>query len=144
MNTIRLTLVFLFVAATTACSDRPQSSDITPVSENACNVSCGFDHTKNRACLEDPLVMDYAINSLLRPLLTDIRPILEQNPQGACFCDNAILDESGKFTSVVVAQSTSESMSSAVRNAILESDVVPVPLGVECIVGIDFPLSFNN
>jgi len=88
------------MALLAGCSDNTNSSGLTPVSENDCTVSCGFDHDK--------------------------------------------ADETGRFKTVDIIRTTSVNMGNAIRKGLLESPAVPIPEGVECIVGKELPISFNN
>jgi len=144
MDPLRFVLILLFATTALACSDQSDSSRITPASENTCNVSCGFDHEKTKACLEIPVVTNYAMSHLMQGLFPAVGPILAEQSLDACFCGVAVLDDSGKIASVTVADTTNVSMGNAICRAILDSDAVPIPSGAECIVGIEFPLSFNN
>lgn len=144
MYSLRLSSVLLLVGTVWGCTDQIDTMRLTPASENDCNVSCGFDHEKNKTCLEDPAVLDYAVNGVFPGLIARVRPILERQPTGACFCGIAILDEFGKFTTVTVADATSVSMGNEIRSVVLEASATPIPSSAECIVGIEFPLSFNR
>lgn len=144
MRTSSLPLFLPLVLTLQACSDEHATSVVTPASENACNVSCAIDHSKNADCFGNPSVTDYSVNKLLPSLFSTIAPIIAAMPPGACYCGVAVLDMDGKFETVTTIISTDEAMESAIRSAVLDSDAVPLPLGAECLVGRDFPLSFNN
>ncbi len=144
MHLFKVFSIFLFAVTALGCSDKPNATRITPVSENACNVSCGFDHEKNKACFEKPVVTNYATGDLLPELISTIGPILEEQPPGACFCGFAILNESGKFVSVTISEISDASMGDDIREIVLNGSAVPIPPEAECIVGVEFPLSFNN
>jgi hypothetical protein len=144
MDSFRFLFILLTAAVALGCSDRSNDTRITPVSDNSCNVSCAYDHEKYRACLEVPVVTDYTMRQLLPALFPAVGPIVKEQPPGACFCSHATLDDTGKFVSVTITDTTSDNMGDAIRNVILESDAVPIPSGAECVVGIELPLSFNS
>ena len=126
------------------CSDQSDDVQITPVSENACNVSCGYDHESYKACLEIPVVTDYTMRQLLPTLFPNVSPIIGEEPPGACFCSLAVLDDSGKFVRVTITDTSDEELGEEIRAAILGNDAIPIPSGAECVVGMEMPLSFNN
>ena len=126
------------------CSGKHSETRITAVSDNACNVSCGFNHESYKACFEIPVVTDYTMGQLLPTLFRSVGPILEEHPPGACFCSLAVLDDSGSIVNVTITDTSDEYMGDMIRDAILENDPVSVPSGAECVVGIEMPLSFNN
>lgn len=131
-------------AVVSGCSDRSNDMRITPVSENACNVSCGYDHESHKACLEIPVVTDYTMRQLLPALFPSVGPIIEEQPPGACFCSLAVLDDTGMFVSVTITDTSDERMGGEIRDIILENNAIPIPSGAECVVGMELPLSFNN
>jgi hypothetical protein len=127
-----------------ACTEERATSIVTPASENACNVACAIDHAENADCFENPSVVDYSANKLLPSLFAAAGPIVAKMPRGACYCGVAVLDNDGKITTMTTIVSTDAAMESEIRSAVLAIDAVAVPLGAECIVGRDFPLSLNN
>lgn len=138
-------LVFLLIAAVAlGCSDRSNDMRITPASENACNVSCGYDHERYKACFDVPVVTDYTMRQVLPALFPDVGPIIKKQPPGACVCSLAVMDNTGKFVSVELIDTTDTSMGDEIRDVVLESDAIPIPPGAECGVGIELPLSFHN
>lgn len=144
MDSLKLCFILLMAMIVLGCSDRSNDMRITPVSENACNVSCGYDHESYKACLEIPVVTDYTMRQLLPALFPVVTPIVKEQPPGACFCSLAVLDDSGKFVSVTITDTSDERMGNELREAILDNEAIPIPSGAECVVGMGMPLSFNN
>lgn len=144
MNSCRSLFVLMIAVVALGCSDRSKEAPITPVSDNSCNVSCGYDHERYQACLEVPVVTNYTMRQLLPALFPNVGPVIKEQSPGACFCSFAVVDDRGKFVSVTVTRTTDDSMGEEIRNVILESDAVPIPPGAECVIGIELPLSFNN
>ena len=144
MDSFRYLVILLTAAVALGCSDRSNDTRITPVSENSCNVSCGYDHEKYQACFEIPVVTKYTMRQVMPALFPAVGPIIKEQPPGACYCSLAVLNDTGKFVSVTITDTTNDSMGDEIRNVILESDAIPIPPGAECVVGIELPLSFNN
>lgn len=88
--------------------------------------------------------MDYGMKQLLPSWHTNVHPILEEQPPGACFCGIHTLDEDGRIASIRIIDASNEDLGNAIYRAILESDPVPIPAGAECIVGVEVAISVNN
>lgn len=143
MEIPKLSFIILTTVVVLGCSSHNSNARFTPASENACNVSCGYDAESYQACFEIPAVSDYAKKLLQSELYPTVVAIFEEEPPGACICGLAVLDDSGKFVSVTIADISNASIGDEVRAAIFRHDAIPIPLGAECIVGIELPISFG-
>lgn len=144
MNSTQLYLVSLTTAVALGCSSCTNNTRITPASENACNVSCGYDYENFRACAARPVVAEYAVKLLQSELYPAVEAILAKEPPGACTCSLAILDESGKFVSATITDTSNAVIGEEIRAAILRLDAIPIPSGAECLVELELPLSFGD
>ena len=147
MSALNMRMLILFGCVSlleSGCAGPDNQYIFSPASANECNASCESDHTKDQACFENPAVLDYAMNKLIIPKMSELKPFLAREPIGACFCGTGVLSADGSFVSINIRKTTSVEMSDAIVETLLKSDPIPVPPSARCVVGKEFPLSFNN